>query len=406
MRKLPVLLLTALLVLGLAIEASAATLTIWESSDTQIEFLKKMGQEYKKATGVDLRVYKVAHNDQINKLTLDGPAGKGPDIAVWVHDGIGEAVTKGLIWPLPLAEKDLSGFTDSAVEAMKYKGKIYGLPYGVETVALIYNKDLMPDPPDTMDELLKTAKKLTKDTNGDGKAEQYGFLYDTTNFYFGFGFFSGYGGYVFKQTREGLDPADIGLANEGAVKAAKFIKSLHTSGLIPIGTTYDVMDGLFSGKKLAAEINGPWAFGAYKDAGLNYGIAPLPKLENGQYPRTFIGVKTYFISNFSKQKEEALKFLRWLTNKENSYLQYKETAIIPTRADVISMPEFQKDKDLRAFAIQASRGVPMPSIPEMPRVWTPMENGLKMIMQNQAAPEDVLRQAVEQIKSDIKDMKK
>ena len=40
-----------------------------------------------------------------------------------------------------------------------------------------------------------------------------------------------------------------------------------------------------------AHINGPWAYAEFEEAGAKYAVAPLPKLNNGIYPQTFIGVK-------------------------------------------------------------------------------------------------------------------
>ena len=35
-------------------------------------------------------------------------------------------------------------FSESAVQALTYDGQLYGLPYVTESIALIYNKKLMP----------------------------------------------------------------------------------------------------------------------------------------------------------------------------------------------------------------------------------------------------------------------
>ena len=231
-------------------------------------------------------------------------------------------------------------------------------------------------------------------------------MFDMGDFYFAYGFFGGFGGYVFKDTANGLDPDDIGLANAGSIQAAKYLKSFRDSGLIPEGTTKDVIGGLFLEGNLMAQINGPWAYAEYEEAGLNYAVAPLPKLSNGRYPQTFIGVKGYYVSAFSKNQEEALKFIQWLTSKENSFKHYEDTTIIPTRDDVIKMPEFKENTTIQAFAIQASRSIPMPNIPEMMQVWDPAANAIQFILRNQGTAEVVLPICVEQIKENIMMMKR
>lgn len=397
MKKCLVLLL--ILVCTLSTHALASTkLVIWESPGPETKFLNAVKGDFTAATGIEIEVIPLDQLDQAAKLSLDGPAGRGPDIVVWPHDRIGQSVLEGIIAPLDLSAEYLDQFIDSTVEAMSYGGKIYGIPYSLETVALIYNKDLLPTVPNTMETLFTLAKEMTTE-------EQYGFLYDITNFYYTYGFFGGFGGYVFKQTSDGLDVEDIGLANPGAVKGAELILRFRKEGLIPEGTTESVTDGLFIEGKVAAVINGPWKFAEFKEAGVNYGIAPLPRLANGNYPKTFIGVKGYYISAFSENKDAALQFITWLTSKEIAFKHYEMTAIIPTNKEILEMPEFKEDEDFLAFATQASRGVPMPNVPEMRQVWDPMANAITLFLTEEAPPELALELAVEQILENIWEMK-
>lgn len=390
--------LALVLMLVLSFNAMATKLVIWESQGPETDFLNAVKDEFTKETGIEIEVVGIDQLSQSAKLALDGPAGKGADIVVWPHDRLGQAVLEGTLSPIELTQEELSVYTESTLDAMNVNGQLYGVPYSMETVALIYNKDKLPIVPNSMDALFSIAKELTSD-------DEYGFLYDIGNFYFSYGFLAGYGGYVFKQTENGLDTEDIGLGNEGAVQGGELIKRFRTEGLIPEGTDYAVTDGLFKEGKVAAIINGPWAFAEYKKAGVNYGIAPLPKLSNGKYPQTFIGVKGYYISAFSENKEAAKKFILWLTNKENAWKHYEMNSIIPTHKEVMAMEEFKTNKDFLAFATQASRGVPMPNVPEMGQVWDPMGSALTYILNGEASPEMALEMTVEAIAENIWEMK-
>ncbi|PAF11529.1 hypothetical protein CHH61_26825, partial [Shouchella clausii] len=66
------------------------------------------------------------------------------------HDGVGPAMVKGYIKELEVDSEILGQFTDSSVDALKYEGKLYGLPKATETPVFIYNKDLLPEVPATM----------------------------------------------------------------------------------------------------------------------------------------------------------------------------------------------------------------------------------------------------------------
>lgn len=393
--------LVPVLVFCITLSASATKLIVWQSSGAQEDFIRMMGKLYTEETGVEIEVQPVDQLSQDDKLALDGPAGKGADILAWPHDQLGIPVLQGLLWQLPEEEIGLDNYSDAAIEAMRVGGKLYGIPYAMETTALIYNKDIISEIPESFDEFLDKVTALNNPVEN-----IYGFMAKLDDLYFMYGFISGYGGYIFERIDEGFNVENIGLSNEGAIRGMKLIRSFRESGLMPEGSTYDVAMGLFSGGDLAVTLTGPWEFDNFNKSGINYGIAPLPVLDNGNYPKTFIGVKGYYISNFSKNKKEALKFIQWLTTQGNNYKQFQETAIIPARIDVLDLPEFQKNQNFISFAIQADRGEPMPNIPEMAQVWEPMNNALTFVANGEATPEEVMPLAVEQIKENIMMMKK
>lgn len=390
-----------LIIVSLTLSVGATKLVVWQSSGPQEEYVRIMGKAYTEETGIEIQVQPVDQLNQDDKLALDGPSGKGADILAWPHDQLGIPVMQGLLWSLPEEDLNLEPYTDSAVQALRVDGKLYGLPYAMESVALIYNKDIIAEIPDTFADFLEKVTELNIISEN-----RYGFMAKLTDLYFMYGFISGYGGYIFKNTETGFDVNDIGVANEGTLKGMKLIRSFRTSGLMPEGSTYDVAMGLFTGGNLAVTLTGPWEFDNLNKSSINYGIAPLPKLDNGEYPRTFIGVKGYYISAFSEHKREALDFIKWLTNKENNYKQYQGTGIIPARKDILTMPDFQENEDFKAFAIQAGRGEPMPNIPEMAQVWEPMNNAFTFIANGEASAEEIMPAALEQIEENIMMMKK
>ncbi|TMV45666.1 sugar ABC transporter substrate-binding protein [Paenibacillus mesophilus] len=84
----------------------------------------------------------------------------------------------------PYIKRDLktADYIESLTAAKAPDGKIYGIPHGINSSALAYNKRLfqennVPAPTDnwTYQDMIDAAKKLTKDTNGDGKPDVFGF---------------------------------------------------------------------------------------------------------------------------------------------------------------------------------------------------------------------------------------
>ncbi|MBO9128678.1 extracellular solute-binding protein [Bacillus sp. 165] len=373
------------------------TLLVWEDKDKSAG-LEDAVKSFEEKYDVKVTVKEMQMTDQVKQLRLDGPAGTGPDVITLPHDQIGGAVTEGLLAEVKVDDSVLDKFTDSSVAAERFDGKLYGLPKATETPVFIYNKKLMPKAPETMDELYTFSKDFTKNGN-------YGFLALWDNFYFAHGPIAGMGGYVFGEKDGMLNPDDIGLNNDGAVKGAEYIQKWYKEGLFPKGIIGEnggsAMDGLFNEGKAAAVMNGPWAFDGIQKAGIDFGVAPMPTLPNGEHVKTFMGVKGWHVSSFSKNQELATKFIDWITNEENAKVRFEKTQEIPPVKSLIEDPIIADNEGAKAVAIQSQYAVPMPNIPEMGEVWTPAASALQLIATGKQDVKAALDEAVKQIKTNI-----
>lgn len=184
-----------------------------------------------------------------------------------------------------------------------------------------------------------------------------------------------------------------------------YIKKFYADGLFPPGivgeTGANAIDSLFTEKKAAAVITGPWAFQPYKNAGVNYGVAPLPLLPNGEHPRSLLGVKGYSISTYSKNKELAQKFIEFINQPEYAKVRFQLTGEIPPIAALVDDPLIKDDEKSRAVAIQSGYAVPMPSVPEMQEVWTPANSALQLSVTGKQDTKAALESAVKVIKMQI-----
>lgn len=382
--------------------AKPEKLVVWEDKDKS-GWLEKIAADFEKEYGIKIEYKEVEMaTKQRDQLRLDGPAGTGPDIVTLPHDQIGQVATEGLIAELKVDSKVTDTFSQSSIDAQTYDGKLYGLPKSSETPVFVYNKDLMKEVPKTLEDLYTFAKENTK-------GENYGFLALWDNFYFAHGIIGGMGGYVFKNNDGKLDPADIGLNNDGAVEGTEYIQKWYKEGLFPNGIIGEnggsAMDGLFTEGKVAAVMNGPWSFKPYQDAGINIGMAALPTLHNGEHVKTFMGVKGWHVSAFSKHQEWATKFLEFITNDENSKYRFEQTAEVPTNKALLDDSAIKDNEGAKAVAEQSQYAVPMPNIPEMGQVWKPMADSLQTVVTGKAEPKQALDSAVDQIKANIESTK-
>ncbi|WP_217596658.1 extracellular solute-binding protein [Cohnella sp. GbtcB17] len=377
--------------------AKPAELTIWQDDNAdKIAVSTEIAKKYTEQTGIKVNIKPVAMNDQPDVLALDGPAGKGPDL--FYQPGIGALVIKGLVQEIKTPQETLSAYTPEALAALSQDGKLYGLPAVTETYALFYNKKLVPEAPKTIADLEKIMAEQT-----DAKKQQYGFLFEATNFYYAWAFMGGNDGYIFKPDGNGgFDTKDIGFNKEGAVKGGQLIQSWFQKGYIPKDVNGDIVGGLFGQGKVGAIINGPWAIqDLKKQLGDNLGVAPLPTLENGKHPTSFIGVKGWMLSKFSKSPEWASDLAAFMTNEQNSLYYFKQTGEVPPVKSVLTSSDLTSDPLVFGFSQQNTYGMPFPTVPELDTVWDPMANALKFIVSGkdvQASMDDAVKQIEDKIK--------
>lgn len=352
-------------------KADGKTITV-SVDEGYVDYIKSIKDKFEKDNKVKVNVKKAAMLDTLDKLSTDGPTGKAPDVLMAPYDRVGALGSEGQIAEVKLNnDKD---YDDTAKKLVTLKGKIYGAPWVIETLVAYYNKDLVPEAPKTFEDL----EKLNKDPKFAFPSEAgkgVGFLANWTNFYFGYGLIAGYGGYVFG--KNGTDPKDIGIGNNGAVEGLKYVKTWYDmwpKGMQDVKKAGDFIGEQFNKKKAAVIIDGPWAAANYKKAGINYGAAEIPTLPNGKKYQAFAGGKAWVVSNYSKSKAVAQKFIDYLTQTENQKLFYDKTQEVPAGLSGRDYAVSKGNELTKAVINQFKNDQPMPNISEMADVWEPAGN--------------------------------
>jgi multiple sugar transport system substrate-binding protein len=126
--------------------------------------------------------------DYYTKIQTNLAGGTAADLIWLSQEYIAGYAQKGVLLDITdrLAKDDrpaakLDDYYPSVLQTAQYENKTYGLPWIAQPVMLYYNPKLFADggvaPPNenwTWDDFKAAAAKLTKDTNGDGKADQFG----------------------------------------------------------------------------------------------------------------------------------------------------------------------------------------------------------------------------------------
>ncbi len=347
------------------------TLTVWESLLGPDEFIKQAGAKYTEShPNVEIKFVNVELGDSTGQIALDGPAGVGADLFAAPHDKLGELVNGGHVAPTENADVVAKEVLGACSKALTYEGKMYGYPVSAETYALFYNKDLIAekDVPKTWDALAKWAVDFNKKN-----PDKRGFVMDVGNAYYSIVFTTENGNRIFGST--GADTSTTYLNNNDAVNGMKFFQSLRNALDVPAADlSTGVCDAAFQGGQAAMHITGPWNVKNFVDAGLNFGVAPLPSLPGDTVPAaSFSGTRAMFVSSYSDHPEEAADFAQFLISPAMQQLRFDITGAMPSINVKVS------SEYIGGFLQQLDYAFPMPSVPQMSAFWDALGNASKNI---------------------------
>lgn len=344
--------------------AKDVILTVWESTGGPDEFIEQAGEAFTKLyPNIKINYVNVELGDSTTQIAWDGPAGVGPDLFAAPHDKLGELVVGGHVMPTAGLEEVGAKVLDSCRNALTYDGVMYGYPVSAETYALFYNKDLISEDqvPKTWEGLKEFCKKFNAENPG-----KYGFLMDVGNGYYTIIFTTSQGNRLFGPT--GTDTTNTNINSPASVEGMKFFQSLREILDVPAADlTTSICDSVFQSGGAAMYITGLWNVANFENAGLKFGVAPLPSLPgNDTPPASFSGTRAMFVSAYSEHIVEAELFARFLISEEMQKLRFDITGTLP------AIPLEVESPYIGGFLKQLGYAFPMPSIPQMSAYWSAM----------------------------------
>jgi multiple sugar transport system substrate-binding protein len=165
-------------------------LTTWAGEDEAKE-LQELVLDKINAAATDFEIiHEPAPGDTYyTKLQTTIAGGTGADFMWLSQEYVAGYASRGALLDLTDAlgalddpAADLASYFPDVIKPAKYQDRVYGLPWIAQPLVLYYNPTLFDaagiDPPDESwdwETFRDTAVELTKDTNGDGEPDQYGF---------------------------------------------------------------------------------------------------------------------------------------------------------------------------------------------------------------------------------------
>jgi len=278
-----------------------------------------------------------------DKLQTSIAGGDAPDVFAMDGPLFPDYQTRDVLLDLkPYIDKtgyDLSQLADQAVADFTTPDGQFGLPRDLNVVALYYNKKMfdaasLPYPDDTWDwaKLVDVAKQLTK-RNADGKVSQWGFYTETTDMenYWSELVWQNGGDIISEDHKSSL------VGSDQAAGGLQFLQDLiWKEKVMPDAAITDALGDAFEQGQAALESNGSWLVSTHQAAGIDFGIAPLPKGTAGQ--ATSINPTGAVVFKGTKNPDAAWEFVKYLASPEAQTKLMELRASLPANKEVLSGP--------------------------------------------------------------------
>jgi len=392
--------------------------TVWHWMTDREAVLVSLADKYEASTGVkiDFELYapseayaqKVRAAAQGSNLPdIFGVLGEKRDFAAYIKAGhiadlTGYMEENNQDWEKRFFSKALAVNEFAEGNAYGVKPGIYGVPIDIMTIMLLYNKDIFREmgldperPPATWEEFLIIGKKL-KETNRQGLVSGWGeiWMIDCLANDFAFNIMG-------KDKVLATIRGEVPYTDPDWVRVFALFKEMQDAGLLYNGLISMVnktAEQLFANGKAAFAFNGSWCVNVYKEMNpdLKYGAFLPPRVSDKFTVSVWGGAgSSFMVYDKSKNKEEAIKFLKWLTDKEQQALLAQETRNLPANKESIG-----KISPILAQFSSAMEYSTHPSIwgvSEFSPVIEAFDKGIQSIIIGEKTPEQIA-QEVQKVK--------
>ena len=391
----------------------------------------ELSKEFEKITGIKVIIDMVTYGEVIEKHMMELTTGTD---AHDLYDCDSIYLPQYVPYCVPInsymkdpkfmdPEMDVDDFYPQLLEGLSYGGELYTYPQMNCFASLFYRKDLLEKagikPPAyneswNLEQYYDAAKKLTQDTDGDGKTDIYGATLSGARTGIGdevYTLFWGAGGSIFDDK---MKPTfgQGGKYHDLMVKVLNLVQKFYTEGLVPPGSTdYEIGEaaGVFEQGLVALSWNwnlcASWMDAADAPQHGKIGVSLIPRDDPNAKRWHRQGTKGYLIAESSKNKEAAYLFIQWLSRPDIQIKQIEMNDATPPRISVLEKSpyteKFSHLPQLR-YISQIKGDRPVPYISEWSQCEDIMAVPFQRCMVGDMSPEDAANAAAEEIEMMLK----
>jgi multiple sugar transport system substrate-binding protein len=234
-------------------------------------------------------------------------------------------------------------------------GGIYAFPWKTNPEMLMYNVDLLRaagiNPPLTQSELLQAFRKLTRDTDGDGRVDKWAFWAALKTTWFE-RFYDFYPLYLASSGGTTLvNDGKVVFDNQAAIAALDVLRRGFDEGVLP-RSNFAMGRDPFADGTVAMKIIGPWflkELEEIKSPGLRYDVTPVPAADGTPPGKSFAFADLRSIAIFSttRHPDEAARFVAFLTSPAADRMLIEDASQLPYRRGLSSDPRFRASLNQR-----------------------------------------------------------
>ncbi len=327
------------------------TFLMWggpEETQATYAVLKSFQEKY---TNIGIKVIRVDSLSYPDKLQAMFAMGEAPDVFYLHCENFFNYASRGLLYPLDEftgdPSFDLEDFYPEIVNEFKFGGNLYGIPKDWTSFVIYYNKNLFdeagigyPAPEWTWEDFLNAAKALTKDNNGDGIIDRFGFWVETWATWH-YSWIRQAGGEIFDQRGNWVFAKDRYLDKNA--QALQFVADLINVHRVAPDLGMRRQTGgyeVFRSGRVAMCMYGRWAMMQFKNIGdFQWDYQVLP--QHTAKASTAVAVACVMHMG-TEHPAEAWKLIEYLTSDEGQIYDAESGYAIPSRRSVVESDHYLK----------------------------------------------------------------
>ena len=312
----------------------------WETESHQTALGEVIKQFNESQNNITVEAKYVPFADFKKQLSIGTVSDSLPDMVIIDNPDHAAYAAMGIFADIT-GKIDLSQYYDGPVASCTLDGKLYGVPFGSNCLALYYNEDMLAAAnckvPTTWDELADVAKKTSV-----GNVSGFGFSSLQNE----------EGTFNFLPWLNEAGTTAYEINNDAGIKAITYVSDLVKNGAMTKEvinwTQGDTMNQFISGN-LAMMINGPWQVPTMREQApdLKWNVALIPTDGADGTRATGLGGENFAIIDNDNQ-DASLAFIKFATSADEVKSYIDKFGYIASRKDV-SSTQYAGDEVMQLF---------------------------------------------------------